>query len=178
MKTLLILRHAKSDRSDTALHDHDRPLASRGEADAPLIGAALTALDATPDCIVTSTAVRARETARLIAAAMAYDGPVIERDAVYGASVAALLDALRECGPDDAAVLLVGHNPGLEELAALLTGGAAAQPIVRLPTAALARIALDIDDWPAIHAACGQLEWLLTPRVLRPLMHAPRHSDV
>ncbi len=174
MKTLLVLRHAKSDRSDTTLRDHDRPLAPRGEADAPLIGVALAALDATPDCILTSTAVRARETTRLVAAAMAYDGPVVERDAVYGASVDALLDALRECGPNDAAVLLVGHNPGLEELVALLTGGEASPPIVRLPTAALACIALDIDDWPAIHAACGQLEWLLSPRVLRPLLHASR----
>ncbi len=78
MKTLLVLRHAKSDRSNDTLRDHDRPLAPRGEADAPRMGAALAALDMIPDCIVTSTAVRARETAHLVAAAMGYGGAVIE----------------------------------------------------------------------------------------------------
>src|SRR6476620_4207001 len=131
MKTLLVLRHAKSDRSNAALRDHDRPLAPRGEADAPRMGAALAALDCLPERIITSTAVRARDTAHLVATAMAYDGPLLERDSLYGGGTDGLLDALRACDDAAATVLLVGHNPDLEELVSLLTGGETAQPVVR-----------------------------------------------
>jgi len=175
MKRLLVLRHAKSDRSDTALRDHDRPLAARGEADAPTIGVTLAALDAIPDAILTSTAVRARETARLVAAAMGYGGEIVEEPDLYAASADALLHALQDC--DDAAtVLLVGHNPGLEELIGLLTGGLEAGPIVRLPTASLACLALDIEGWLHIHERCGLLHWFLTPRIVSPLLHASRDN--
>jgi phosphohistidine phosphatase len=171
MKTLLVLRHAKSDRGDTAIRDHDRPLAPRGEADAPQMGMALRVLGAIPDCLLTSTAVRARETARLVAAAMGYDGPVVEEHGIYAASVETLLAVLRAC--DDAStVLLVGHNPGLEELLCLLAGGVDAEPIVRLPTAGLACLSLDIEEWPHLRPACGLLHWLLTPRIVSPLLHA------
>jgi phosphohistidine phosphatase len=173
LKTLLVLRHAKSDRGDRTLRDHDRPLAPRGEGDAPLMGTALAALDLIPDCILTSTATRARDTARLVAAAMGYGGEIIEDATLYAASVDALLDALRECD-EEACVLLVGHNPGLEELICLLTGGDDAQTVVRLPTAALACLALDIEEWAEVHEACGHLAWLLTPRIVYPLLHAAR----
>ena len=116
MKALLALRHAKSDRSDRALRDHDRALAPRGEADAPLMGMALAALGLVPDCIITSTAVRADETTRLVAAAMAYGGEILEEPEVYGASVDTLMRVLRACNDKAATALLVGHNPGLEEL--------------------------------------------------------------
>jgi phosphohistidine phosphatase len=174
MKTLLVLRHAKSDRSDRALRDHDRPLAPRGEADAPLMGTALAALGLAPDCIVTSTAVRAQETTRLVAAAMAYDGEIIEESDVYGASVDTLLHVLRACDDEAATALLVGHNPGLEELICLLTGGEGAAGILRLPTAGLACIALDIDEWSHLRPACGLLQWFLTPRAVAPLLRANR----
>jgi phosphohistidine phosphatase len=173
-KTLLALRHAKSDRSDRALRDYDRPLAPRGEADAPLMGAALAAFGLVPDCIVTSTAVRAHETTRLVTGAMAYGGEIIEDPDVYGASVETLLRVLRACNDEAATALLVGHNPGLEELICLLTGGEDAEAMLRLPTAGLAYIALDIDDWSHLRPACGLLQWFLTPRVVSPLLHANR----
>ena len=174
MKTLFVLRHAKSDRGDKAIHDHDRPLAPRGEADAPQMGIALAALGMIPDCLLTSTAVRARETTRLVAAAMGYDSQVIEEPGIYAASVDTLLDVLRAC--DDAStVLLVGHNPGLEELICLLTGGVDAEPIVRLPTAGLACVSLDIEEWPHLLPECGLLHWLLTPRIVSPLLSASRN---
>lgn len=172
MKTLLVLRHAKSDRDDKTLRDHDRPLAPRGEADAPRMGLALVALTLIPNRIVTSTAVRALETARLVAEAMAYRGKIIESDDVYAASVDTLRDVLHENTDNDANVLLVGHNPGLEELICVLTGGMETQPFIRLPTAGLACLALDIADWREIHAACGTLEWFLTPRIVAPLLGA------
>jgi phosphohistidine phosphatase len=172
-KTLLVLRHAKSDRSDPAMRDHDRPLAPRGEADAPRMGIALAALDAIPDSILTSTAVRARETTRLVAAAMGYGGEIIEEAGIYAATMDTLLDLLRDCD-EEATVLLVGHNPGLEELICLLAGGAGAEPIVRLPTAALACLALGIEEWSHLAPGCALLQWLLTPRIVYPLLHASR----
>ncbi len=173
MKRLLVLRHAKSDRSDSALQDHDRPLASRGKAGAPQMGHALAALDTIPDAILTSTAVRARETARLAATAMGYGGKIVEESALYAAPGNVLLNVLRDA--DDAAtLLLVGHNPGLEELIGLLTGSMDAEPILRLPTAGLACLALEIEDWSHIYAQCGLLHWFLTPRIVHPLLHAPR----
>jgi phosphohistidine phosphatase len=171
MKTLLVLRHAKSDRSDGALPDHDRPLAPRGEADAPRMGMALAALGMVPDYIVTSTAMRARETARLAVAAMGYGGEIVEQPEIYGASVDVLLDVLRECNDEAATAMLVGHNPGLEELVCLLTGGEGAEAILRLPTAGLACIALDIAAWSHLGPACGLLQWFLTPRIVAPLLH-------
>ena len=173
MKTLLVLRHAKSDRGDNALRDHDRPLAPRGETDAPRRGVALAALDIRPDCILTSTAVRARETTRRVAMAMGYDGEIIEEPGIYAASVDTLLDVLRD-RDDEAIVLLVGHNPGLEELICLLIGGMGAEPMVRLPTAGLACLALDIERWSHLRAECGLLQWFLTPRIVYPLLHASR----
>src|SRR5690242_13601556 len=96
MKTLLVLRHAKSDRSDSSLEDHDRPLAARGEADAPRMGTALAALGVMPNAIITSTAVRARDTARLIATAMGYDGAMTVTRRVYAASGDELLALLHD----------------------------------------------------------------------------------
>src|SRR5262249_20163007 len=86
MKTLLVLRHAKSDRSDPGIVDHDRPLAPRGETAAPRMGAAPAALGNVPDAIVTSPAVRARDTARLAATGMGYDGPITETRVMYAAA--------------------------------------------------------------------------------------------
>jgi len=171
MRTLLVLRHAKSDRSDPCLPDHDRPLAPHGEADAPRIGAALAALAVMPDCIITSTAVRARDTAHLVVAAFAdnYNGRIDERDTVYAADVPALLTVLRACDDAHETVLLVGHNPGLEDLISVLVGGGEMHPVTRLPTAALACLSLDIAHWAAIDAASGSLAWLLTPRILASL---------
>jgi len=172
-KTLLVLRHAKSDRGDSAVRDHDRPLAPRGEADAPRMGTALAALAMIPDRILTSTAVRAQETARLVAAAMGYDSEIIEEPGIYAAFVDTLLDVLRD-GDDEEIVLLVGHNPGVEELICLLTGGLDAEPMVRLPTAGLACLALDIEQWSHLRPECGLLQWFLTPRIVYPLLHASR----
>ena len=172
-KTLLVLRHAKSDRGNNALRDHDRPLAPRGETDAPRMGIALATLDLLPDRVLTSTAVRARETTRLVAATRGYDGEIIEEPDIYAASVDTLLDVLRECD-EEATVLLVGHNPGLEELIGLLTAGTRAEPMVRLPTAGLACVALDIEQWSQLRPECGLLQWFLTPRIVYPLLHASR----
>ncbi len=162
MRNILLLRHAKSDLDDPTLPDHDRPLAPRGERDAPRMGTALVALGSVPDCIVASTARRACDTAHLAVAAMGYAGPVIEEHAVYAASGVALLDVIARYADGCNTLLLVGHNPGLEELLGLLVTGTTSDAAIRMPTAALARIAL-------ASPGSGTLEWLLTPRVVAAL---------
>ncbi len=137
------------------------------------MGTALAALAMIPDRILTSTAVRARETTRLVAAAIGYDGEIIEELGIYAAPVDTLLNVLRD-GDDEETVLLVGHNPRLEELICLLIGGMDAEPMVRLPTAALACLALDIEQWSQLRPECGLLQWFLTPRIVYPLLHASR----
>ena len=177
MKRLLVLRHAKSDRSDPQLADHERPLAPRGEADAPRMGAALAALGAIPDVIITSTAVRARDTARLVATAMGYEGAMNETRRVYAASGAELLALLREDAGDYDTVLLVGHNPGVEELLGFLIAGVGSEIGVRMPTAALACLTIEVDDWHGVMPGCGTLQWLLTPRIVAPLLGGMKRRD-
>jgi phosphohistidine phosphatase len=169
MKTLLVLRHAKSDRSDPSLPDHDRPLAPRGEMDAPRMGTALAALGIAPDCILTSTAVRARDTARLAATALGYDAPLRETQEAYAADGAMLLRLV--CAEADNAdtLLLVGHNPGMEELVSLLVAGEGIETGIRMPTAALACLIIDTDNWRDMTSGSGTLQWLLTPRIVAPL---------
>ena len=165
MRTILVMRHAKSDWGDPALADHDRPLAPRGERDAPRIGAALAALGSVPDRVVASSARRARETAQHAAAVTGYTGAVIVEGAAYAASGAALLALIARHADRCETLLLVDHNPGVEDLLGLLIFGAESGAAIRMPTAAVARVAL-------ASAARGTLEWLLTPRAVAALTRA------
>lgn len=142
MNTLLLMRHAKSSWDDPALADHDRPLNKRGKQDAPRMGRWLRDADLVPDLIVTSSAKRARKTARLVAEACGYDGELLIRPELYHAPPdvwAAVVRAL----PDTASrVLCVGHNPGLEATLAAWTGQA-----VAMPTATIAHLRMDAPSW-------------------------------
>jgi phosphohistidine phosphatase len=142
MKTLLILRHAKSGEKHSGMPDHDRPLNDRGERDAPRVGALLRDEDLMPDSILSSTAVRAVRTARMVARAAGFAGEIETRRSLYLARPESYLEALRELGDAVSRAMVVGHNPGLEDLVAVLSG-----QHQRLPTAALVQIALPLDSW-------------------------------
>jgi phosphohistidine phosphatase len=143
MKTLLVLRHAKSSWSDRALDDHDRPLNDRGERDAPRIGELLRQQRLTPDRIISSDAVRAQVTARAVAAAAGYAGEIRLEHRLYHAAPDDIVAVLHTAPESNAeTVMVVGHNPGLEALVGQLTGERQ-----DLPTAALAQIVLPIDRW-------------------------------
>ena len=161
MKTLLVLRHAKSSWDQAGLDDHARPLNSRGERDAPRMGRLIRAEGLTPDLIISSDAARARATAEAMAAAADYPGTILLEPRLYHATSAEILNVLRTTIDEDVArVMIVGHNPGLEELVARLTS-------VRetLPTAALAQIELEIDDWSeATTTTRGTLAGLWRPK--------------
>jgi phosphohistidine phosphatase len=161
MKTLLILRHAKSSRDDPDLDDHARPLNDRGERDAPRMGKLLRELDLVPDRIVSSTAVRARTTAEAAAKASGYDGKVDLESALYLAEPEEYLEVLRRTPKKVKSVMVVGHNPGLERLVEVLT-----REREELPTAALARVSLPIEDWKDLKASKGKLEGVWRPKEL------------
>jgi phosphohistidine phosphatase len=172
MCRLLLLRHAKAERSKPGEKDHDRVLTPRGHNDAGKLGAYMARHNFTPDLVVVSTAARTRETWTLAAAAFA-DQPVVKYDGrIYEASPAAILTAIKETEPQVGTLLVIGHNPGLQELAAQLvaTGGIDARQnlMENFPTAALAVIDFAVDDWSRLHAQGGRLEHFVTPRTLAP----------
>jgi phosphohistidine phosphatase len=147
MKTLLILRHAKSSWKDESLPDHERPLNKRGKQDAPRMGKLLRDEGLIPDLILSSDARRARATIELVAQECHYDGEILFLRELYAAEPEAYLEALAQQGGDAASVMIVGHNPGLEELLEELTGER-----LPLPTAALAQVALPIEHWSELGA--------------------------
>ncbi|HJS74470.1 MAG TPA: histidine phosphatase family protein [Vicinamibacteria bacterium] len=143
MKTLMLLRHAKSSWKDSDLADHERPLNKRGKRDAPSMGHLLSAEGLVPDLILSSTAVRARETAEAVAHASSYEGAVELVNDLYLAPPGKLLSEAQSRTPDSVGrLLLVAHNPGLEDLVEILSG--AREPF---PTAALAVFEVAIKRW-------------------------------
>jgi phosphohistidine phosphatase len=142
MKQLLLLRHAKSSWGDMNLADHDRPLNKRGKQDAPRMGDLLRYEDIVPDLIVSSTAKRARTTAQIVADAAGYEGEVVLTRDLYHADASNYLEVARDFGADNQCIMLVGHNPGLENLVDDLAGS-----YERMPTAALAFFLLKLDAW-------------------------------
>ena len=142
MKTLLLLRHAKSSWNDPTLDDHERPLNGRGHRDAPRMGELVRECGLMPDVVISSDAVRARFTAEAMAEAAHYAGEILLDQRLYTAGPDDILSLLRRMRQNAETVMIVGHNPGLEELVEQLTG--ARQD---LPTAALAQIVLPIDRW-------------------------------
>lgn len=160
MKTLLILRHAKSSWKDESLPDHDRPLNKRGKEDAPRMGRLLREMDLTPDLILCSTAKRARTTAGLVAEEAGYEGEIILLRDLYAAGPEAFIEALAEVEDAHQCVMVVGHNPGLEELLEALTGEY--QP---MPTAALAQVDLPIAGWSELDGEVeGKLSGFWSPK--------------
>ena len=151
MKTLLLLRHAKSCWKDSDLDDHERPLNKRGKRDAPRMGRLIRAEQLLPDLIVASTAKRCRKTAEQVIQHSGYRGQTRFCGELYEANGEQLHDFL--AGLDSAAgsertcncILLIAHNPGMEELLEALTG-----VYTPLTTAALAHVELPLDSWSEI----------------------------
>lgn len=159
-KTLFVLRHAKSSWKDDSLPDHDRPLNSRGEGDAPRMGAFMQEQGLEPELILTSTARRARRTAALVAENSNFSGEIRQVRDLYHADPEEIVEQLRHVPDEYARVMVVGHNPGLEDLLELLTGD-----WERLPTAALAQITLPILRWQELDDETeGRLLHLWMPR--------------
>ena len=159
MKTLLILRHAKSSWDDASLSDFERPLNARGLRAAPFMGGLMRRRDLIPDTILSSPAMRARTTAELVQQSGAFDAEVKFDHDIYEASPGNLRQAVAEIDDEFTTALLVGHNPGIEGFIRYLTG-----KLEPMPTAALAVIGLDVDSWSDVDDGCGELKEIIRPR--------------
>jgi phosphohistidine phosphatase len=149
VKTLLIVRHAKSSWGDPGLDDHERPLNARGLRDAPEMGRRLRERGIMPDVIRSSTAVRARSTAALIAEQLQLPPEVVVLDErLYGSSPETIMSIVAELDPGVAVAMVVAHDPGLSELAFELSG-----TIEHMPTCAIAEFTFEVADWPAVVGA-------------------------
>ena len=157
MKTLLLLRHAKSDWSEPSVADHDRPLNRRGKRARTVIASHVEGWPV--DLVVCSTARRARQTARPVVAALGCR--VQYEEALYTADPARLFEIVRTLSDRYGSVMLVGHNPSLEDFATELCGR-----WQQYPTAALGTIDLAIDRWDGVSPGCGTLAAFVTAREL------------
>ena len=163
MKHLILVRHAKSSWSDPSLRDHDRPLNNRGLRDAPRMGKLLHQRGVAPDTLVSSTAVRALTTARLLAKQLDYPQADIQQEPrIYEAGVSDLFVVIREL--DDAwnQVALFGHNPGFTYLANTFKG----QEIVNVPTCGIVQVRLDVAHWAEALPENGTVQHFFYPKML------------
>lgn len=166
-RELLLLRHAKSAWGTDAPTDFERPLAGRGQRNAPRMGAWIREHDLVPDHVVSSPARRAVETVRLALAEMGLTEDVVAFvDEIYDADMSDLLNVLAESPPGRRRLLLVGHNPALEDLVEHLAGRIDVPAGGKVfPTAALAHLAMP-DDWSRLPRACAELCSFTRPRTL------------
>jgi len=162
MKRILLLRHAKSSWDDPALSDHDRPLAPRGLRGATAIAGYLRTGDLKVELVLCSSARRARETLERLGDALG-DAEISLEEELYGASDDELLDRLRRVPPEVEGVALIGHNPGLHDLAVALTR--AGRKLERYPTGALAALEFE-GTWSDLDSGRTRLVSFVKPKDL------------
>ena len=161
MRTLLVLRHGKSDWDATFGSDEQRPLAKRGKDAAKRIGTFVTDVGVMPDLAITSPAVRARETLNAAIKAGHWETPVQENRLLYEGGVNGIIDLLRNVDPRVSTVLLAGHQPTSSNLVASLIGGGR----LRFPTAGIACIQFT-STWAGVGPNTGELRWFVIPKML------------
>ena len=159
MRTLYLLRHAKSSWKDASLRDFDRPLNGRGREAAEVVGKRLAAEKLKTPLVICSPAVRTRETARIVLESAKLKAEVEFEERIYEASLRDLLQVVSEVPEEVEVTIMIGHNPGFEELLSYLTGESR-----HMPTCALAKI--ELDDWTDVRPGKGKLEWFITPKEL------------
>jgi phosphohistidine phosphatase len=168
---LLLLRHAKSENAEPGGSDHDRALVARGREDAPTIGAYMDHHALRPDQALVSDARRTRETWEWLITALSAPPPVSYVAALYNAGAKTIIDTVKESARTTRTLLVIGHNPGLQDVGRLLiaSGDVAARERLNegLPTSGLLVIEFPGDDWQRLHPRSGRLEHFITPRSLR-----------
>lgn len=166
-KILMLMRHAKSSHDDPALHDIDRPLNKRGIQDSRLMGNFFKKSIGLPDLIVSSSAVRAKETTDGLIAAAEINNPYKVDNRLYATGPDTYLSVIQELPQTADKVLIVGHNPVLEETIALLCLGNPETSIVRMSTAAITCLEAEADDWRISAPGSFLLSWMMIPRLLK-----------
>jgi len=161
MRILYLLRHAKSSWKDAALSDFERPLKERGREAAEQMGLFLASKKATVSELKVSPAVRTRQTVEIVLrhAPLGVEPQFDQR--IYEASLSTLVQVVSEIADGKQSAMLVGHNPGMEEMLTLLT-----HETRHMPTGALARITLDCASWQEAGRGAGKLDWCVIPKDL------------
>ena len=161
MRTLYLLRHAKSSWKDETLRDFDRPLKRRGRRAAEQMGQVLAEEKLKSPLVISSPAVRARETTELVLESAGLKVEPRFEERIYEADVRTLLAIVRAIPDSSGTAILVGHNPGFENLNEYLTGDGR-----HMPTCALAKIEFDAASWSEVSEESGRLELFVTPKEL------------
>jgi len=169
MRRLLLLRHAKTERAEPGERDRDRKLTKRGRADAPMIGTYMARHGLTPDLALVSPARRAQETWTLLGESFAKTPKAADDERIYNATIEKLIAVISEAG-DVRSLLVVGHNPGLHDLAVQLIASGDVETRERvsegLPTSGLVVVGFPFSDWSQLHPQAGRLEHFITPRLI------------
>ncbi|MFD7163538.1 SixA phosphatase family protein [Streptomyces violascens] len=167
LRRLIVLRHAKSAWPD-GVADHERPLGARGRRDAPAAGRLLSDMDCLPELVLCSTAVRARQTCELAVAEWGSPPPVRYEPGLYAADVPGLLGVVRQVPDGVGELLVIGHNPGLEDLVLTLAGEGRGDALDRLgakfPTSAVAVLAWHGHTWRDLEQGAAVLTDVAVPR--------------
>jgi phosphohistidine phosphatase len=170
MFTLALFRHAKSNWDDPGLKDFDRPLARRGEAAAPRMGAFMAAQGIEPELILCSPAVRTRQTLDLVLPCLHGTPTVVYEEGFYLAAASQLLARVRRVEANVRHIMIVGHDPGMHGLAVDLAGSGNPKQMqalaAKFPTAGLAVLDFEVDEWSKIEPGLGQLRLFMTPKQL------------
>jgi len=167
MKTLLLMRHGKSSWKDETLSDHERPLKKRGRKDAKRIAMEMINHDLIPELILSSTAIRAKETVKAILSVLDEKIPVEFSRELYMAEPEDFVEILSALSNDLNVVMLVGHNPGMEAYLQIIDGN-----IEAMPTASLGQLSLKVADWKALSMETeGELIGFWTPKALEATNH-------
>ena len=169
MKHILLLRHAKSSWDEPGLDDFDRPLAKRGIKDAPRMGAFVEKCGYVPDHIISSPAKRAKQTASLFSESAGIESRGIQReeDFYYG-SAFDYLEAIQKSSEDYETIMVVGHNPKIEEAVSILCSDQRSYP-VRMPTAALVCVEHPAMKWSQVKEGTARIKWMVIPKLLKKL---------
>lgn len=167
MKQILLMRHAKSNWDHPDLTDFERPLAQRGMKDAPRMGAYLKEIDTVPDQLISSTAVRAKQTTEEVSKKWSFkEGQVLWNEDLYYGGVMDYLAAIQAASDEISRLMLIGHNPLMESTAAILASGSQSG-VVRMPTAALICLESYASHWSSVSPGSCQIRWMMIPKVLK-----------
>lgn len=172
MRRLLLFRHAKAERSELGMEDRARRLMERGWKDAAKVGAYMASHGLIPDRVISSPSVRTLETWKSAASAFRPPPASTAVERLYDATAQSILATIKQIAPATHTLLVIGHNPGLHDLAVMLIASGDVQARERLreklPTSGLVIIDFAFDDWDKLHPQCGRLERFVTPKSLGP----------
>jgi phosphohistidine phosphatase len=160
MKTLYLLRHAKSSWKDVSIDDFDRPLNKRGKKDAPFMAGIFVKMDEKPEQIITSPALRAYTTAQIFAEALKINSGLIKEPGLYLADRNTITEIIKKTDPGVKSLMIVAHNPGITEVSDFLSG----TEIQNIPTTGIVKLKLLVDTWAETGLHSCKLQWFEYPK--------------